>query len=54
MQAQDRIFDMRGIPVYAIPTYARIEGLLNPLIWVENDADWRVFLYVDSIVISQN
>ena len=54
MQAQDRIFDMRGIPIYPISAYARIEGLLNPLIWVENDAARRVFLYVDSAVISQD
>lgn len=54
MQAQDRVLDMRGLPIYSIPTYARIEGLLNPLVWIENDAARRVFLYVDSIVISQD
>jgi len=54
MQAQDRIFDMRGIDIYPISAYARIEGLLNPLVWVENDTNRRVFLYIDSIVISQD
>ncbi len=54
MQAQDRVFDMRGLPIYNIPAYARIEGLLNPLIWVENDANRRVFFYVDSVVVSQD
>lgn len=53
LQAQDRVFDMRGLPIYPIPGYDRIEGLLNPLVWVENDAGRRVFLYVDSLVISQ-
>ena len=54
MQAQDQVFDLRGLSIYSIPSYARIEGLLNPLIWIENDTDRRVFLYVDSIVISQD
>ncbi len=54
LQAQDRIFDMGGLPIYSIPAYARIEGLLNPLIWVENDATRRVFFYVDSVMISQD
>ncbi len=53
-QAQDKTFDLRGIPVFPISAYARIEGLLNPLIWVENDAARRVFFYVDSVVISQD
>jgi len=53
-QTQDTVFDLRDTPIYPIPAYARIEGLLNPLIWVENDAARRVFLYVDSIVISQD
>ncbi len=53
-QAQDRTFDLRGKPIFPIPAYARIEGLLNPLIWVENDAKRRVFLYIDSIVVSQD
>ena len=54
MQAQDQVFNMRGLSIYSIPSYARIEGLLNPLIWIENDTERRVFLYVDSILISQD
>ena len=29
-----------------------IDGLINPVFWVEADTDRRVFLYIDSIVIS--
>jgi len=52
MQSRDRVFDLRGFKATDVPPYARIEGLLNPVIWVETDADRRVFLYVDSVVIS--
>jgi hypothetical protein len=52
-QSQDRIWDMRGVPVTAVPGYARIDNLINPLFWVETDTDRSVFLYVDSVVISQ-
>src|SRR5690606_32885109 len=52
MQSRDRVFDLRGLQPTDVPPYARIEGLLNPLIWVETDSDRRVFLYVDSVVIS--
>ncbi|HLT93283.1 MAG TPA: DUF6772 family protein [Membranihabitans sp.] len=52
MQSRDRVFDLRGNRPTDVPPYARIEGLLNPLIWVETDANRRVFLYVDSVVIS--
>ena len=52
LQAQDSIYDLRDTDITTTPGYARIDGLMNPLVWVENDADRRVFLYVDSIVIS--
>ncbi|HYH55800.1 MAG TPA: DUF6772 family protein, partial [Anseongella sp.] len=51
-QSRDRIFDLRGLTSTASAPYARIEGLLNPVIWVETDTDRRAFLYVDSVVIS--
>ena len=53
-QSQDQVFNMEGLPIFSLPGYARIEGLLNPLIWVENDANRRVFLYVDSVTLSQD
>ena len=53
MQCQDKVFDMRGIPITYVDAYGRIDGLINPVFWVESDADRRVFLYVDSVVVSQ-
>lgn len=53
MQCQDKTFDLDRHPIYTVPPYARIDGLMNPLVWVENDANRRVFLYVDSVVVSQ-
>lgn len=52
-QCQDRIFDMRGIAVDAVDAYRRIDNLINPVFWIETDANRRVFLYVDSVVVSQ-
>jgi len=52
LQSRDRVFDLSGFAPTDVPPYARIEGLLNPVIWVENDSDRRVFLFVDSVVIS--
>lgn len=52
LRAQDRRYDLSGIAFTGVPGYARIEGLLNPLIWIENDAARRVFFYVDTVVVS--
>jgi len=52
LQAQDQTFDLSAIEFTRIPPYARIDRLLNPLVWVENDTDRRVFLYLDSVVVS--
>lgn len=52
-QCQDRIWDMRGIKCDAIDGYNRIDNLINPLFWVETDTNRRVFLYIDSVVVSQ-
>ncbi|QEC52382.1 hypothetical protein EDD80_11075 [Anseongella ginsenosidimutans] len=51
-QSKDQVFDLRGKSPSDTPPYARIEGLLNPVIWVETDTDRRAFLFVDSVVIS--
>ena len=53
MQCQDKTFDLGRHPIYTIPGYERIDNLMNPLVWVETDANRRVFLYVDSVVVSQ-
>jgi len=52
LQSGSTVFDLRGIAPTLTPPYARIKGLFNPSIWVENDSDRRVFFYVDSVVIS--
>lgn len=52
LQSRDRVFDLSQFQPTDVPPYARIEGLLNPVIWIETDSDRRVFLFVDSIVIS--
>lgn len=52
LQSQDRVFDLRGTSPTNVAPYARINGLLNPVIWVETGNDRRVFLYIDSVVIS--
>lgn len=48
----NRVYNLRGCFPTAVEPYPRINQLLNPLLWVEADTDRRVFLFVDSIVIS--
>ena len=52
LQSGERVFDLRNLAPTLVPAYANIAGLLNPMLWVETDTNRRVFLYVDSIVIS--
>lgn len=52
LQSMDRTWDLRGTGATLAPPYARIEGLLNPSVWIETDTDRRVFLYMDSCVVS--
>ena len=52
LQCEDVTFDVRGVEFTIVPSYARIEKLLNPNLWVETDTDRRVFFYVDSVLIS--
>lgn len=52
LQSMDRVFDLRGCEPTLTEPYPRINQLLNPLLWVESDTDRRVFLYVDSVLIS--
>lgn len=47
-----KTFDLRGsVPTLTDP-YPRIHRLLNPLLWIEADTARRVFLFVDSVLIS--
>lgn len=45
-------FDLRGIEATLVEPYPRINQLLNPLLWVEADTHRRVFLFVDSVLVS--
>jgi hypothetical protein len=53
MQCQNKVFDLRGTPITTVDKYRRIDGLINPVIWLETDTNRRVFLYIDSFVVSQ-
>jgi hypothetical protein len=53
MQCQNKIYDLRGTKITAVDKYRRIDGLINPVIWLETDTNRRVFLYIDSFVASQ-
>ena len=52
LQSGSTTFDLRGIQPTLTQPYARIKGLFNPGIWVENDSDRRVFFFADSVMIS--
>lgn len=52
LRSLDQTWDLRGQPVTLTDPYPRLNHLLNPLIWIETDTNRRVFLFVDSIMIS--
>ncbi len=52
LQSGKQTFDLRGIQPTLVEPYANIDGLLNASVWIEADTDRRVFLYLDSAVIS--
>lgn len=52
MQSKNKTFDLRGISPTIVSPYKNVDGLFNSIIWVETDTNRRVFLYVDSSVIS--
>lgn len=52
LQSGRRTFDLRGTRFSLADPYARIRDLVNPVVWIEADTDRRVFLFVDSVVIS--
>jgi hypothetical protein len=52
LQSGSKKFDLRGIKATCTAPYARIKGLFNPGMWVENDMERRVFFYADSVMIS--
>jgi hypothetical protein len=52
LQSGTKIFDLRGESPTLVAPYAGIDNLLNPVIWIETDTNRRVFLFIDSVVIS--
>jgi len=52
LQSQDTTFDLRGIQPTLTEPYAGIDGLINPIFYVETDTDRRVSMYLDSVVYS--
>lgn len=52
LQSGPQTFDLRGTQPTLADPYANIRGLLNPVIWIETDTDRRVFLFLDSILVS--
>ncbi len=51
-RCNDRVFDPSGIAPMRFPAMPNLWCMLNPLMWVEADADKRAFFYVDSVVLS--
>lgn len=52
LQSGDQTFDLRGRGPTLVEPYARIHNLINPVIFVEADTNRRVFLFVDSALVS--
>ncbi len=52
LQSGQKTYDLRGLSPTLVGAYARVRGLLNPSVWIETDTDRRVFLYLDSVVVS--
>lgn len=52
LQSGDRIFPMRGLAPTPVTRYARIDGLVNPGVWIEADTNRSVFLFIDSVLVS--
>lgn len=61
LQCNDRVLDLRELPFEPSDAYhdddrttpwPDIDGLLNPILSVQTNADTRAFLFVDSLVLS--
>jgi hypothetical protein len=51
-QCNDRVYDLRGVDVLRARPEPTLPNLLNTAFFVEAETDRRVFLYIDSVVIS--
>lgn len=52
LQSGDKTFDLSQYEMTQSVQYKNINGLLNPLLWIENDTDRRVMLMVDSVLVT--
>ncbi|SDS49166.1 DUF6772 family protein [Jiangella sp. DSM 45060] len=52
LQSMDQVFDLRGIQPTLADRYRAIDNLINPIFYVETDADRSVHLFLDSVVYS--
>ena len=52
LQSMDRVFDLRGIQPTLAARYRSIDNLINPIFYVETDANRSVHLYLDSVLYS--
>lgn len=52
LQSQDKVFDLRGLAPTLAPRYKGIDNLINPVFYVESDANRSVNLFLDSVVYS--
>jgi len=53
LQCNDRVFDVSQIAPMQLPAMANLWCMLNVAFWVEADAHKRSFLYVDSVLLSE-
>jgi len=49
---QDQDYDISDISPTLVDAYPRINNLVNPILWVETNADRRAMLFVDSLMVS--
>ena len=51
-QCNERVFDLAAVDPMSLPAMPNLWSMLNTAFWVESDSARRVFLYVDSVVVS--
>lgn len=52
LQSGRNTYSLQGVQPTLVAPYRGITSLLNPVIWIEADTTRRVFLFVDSVLIS--
>lgn len=52
LQSMDTVFDLRGIRPTLVDRYRAIDNLINPIFFLESDANRSVHLFLDSVVYS--